>query len=30
VEYDWVNSPGTGIDGESAAFTWWFGFRSFF
>jgi hypothetical protein len=30
LEYDWMNSPGAGIDGDTGAFTWWFGFRSFF
>ncbi len=30
LEYDWLNSPGAGTRGDSDAWTWWFGFRTFF
>jgi hypothetical protein len=30
LEYEWLNTPGSGIDGEFSALTYWFGFRSYF
>ncbi|MEM1082494.1 MAG: porin [Verrucomicrobiota bacterium] len=30
LEYEWLNTPGAGIDGEFSALTYWFGFRSYF
>ncbi|WP_379716188.1 porin [Haloferula chungangensis] len=30
LEYDWLNIPGAGVDGELSAFTYWFGLQTFF
>ncbi len=30
LEYEWLNAPGAGTEGEVSALTAWFGFRSFF
>lgn len=30
LEYEWLNAPGAGTEGEVSALTAWFGFRSYF
>lgn len=30
AEYEWLNMPGVGSEGDLSAMTWWFAFRSFF